>query len=160
MKRSILEILGLSKKSNHTTPKEESMENMFCYQCEQAANGGCTKVGVCGKQPDVAALQDLLVYAMKGIAFYADKARAQGKKDQEIDRFMLDGLFTTVTNVDFEKWPDYLADGPLAMAFLDRLVEGAIILKINGKSFRARRPRADDDANDPFLDSPRSTTQP
>ncbi len=75
---------------------------MFCYQCEQAANGGCTKIGVCGKQPDVAALQDLLVYSLKGIAFWADKARAQGKKDAEIDRFMLDGLFTTVTNVDFD----------------------------------------------------------
>jgi len=77
--------------------------SMFCFQCEQAAKGtGCTVVGVCGKQPDVAALQDLLVYTLKGIAFWADKARAQGKKDQEIDRFMIDGLFTTVTNVDFD----------------------------------------------------------
>ena len=77
--------------------------SMFCYQCEQAAQGtGCTAVGVCGKQPEVAALQDLLVYTLKGIAFWADKARAQGKKDQEIDRFMIDGLFTTVTNVDFD----------------------------------------------------------
>ncbi len=77
--------------------------SMFCYQCEQASKGsGCTVVGVCGKQPDVAALQDLLVYTMKGIAFWADKARANGVKDQEIDRFMIDGLFTTVTNVDFD----------------------------------------------------------
>ena len=77
--------------------------SMFCYQCEQASKGtGCTVVGVCGKQPDVAALQDLLVYTMKGIAFWADKARANGAKDQEIDRFMIDGLFTTVTNVDFD----------------------------------------------------------
>ncbi len=77
--------------------------SMFCYQCEQAAKGtGCTAVGVCGKQPEVAALQDLLVYTLKGVAFWADKARAQGKKDQEIDRFMIDGLFTTVTNVDFD----------------------------------------------------------
>jgi len=77
--------------------------SMFCYQCEQAAKGtGCTAVGVCGKQPEVAALQDLLVYTLKGIAFWADNARAQGKKDQEIDRFMIDGLFTTVTNVDFD----------------------------------------------------------
>ncbi|WP_318842533.1 hydroxylamine reductase [Citrifermentans bremense] len=77
------------------------MENMFCFQCEQAANGGCSKVGVCGKQPDVAALQDLLVYTMKGIAFWADKARGKGVKNAEIDHFMIDGLFTTVTNVDF-----------------------------------------------------------
>jgi hydroxylamine reductase len=81
--------------------KEEKMSEMFCYQCEQAANGGCSRVGVCGKQPDVAALQDQLIYAMKGIAFWADQARGKGSKDQEIDRFMLDGLFTTVTNVDF-----------------------------------------------------------
>ena len=77
--------------------------SMFCYQCEQAAKGtGCTVIGVCGKQPEVAALQDLLVYTLKGIAFWADKARANGVKDQEIDRFMIDGLFTTVTNVDFD----------------------------------------------------------
>lgn len=77
--------------------------SMFCYQCEQASKGtGCTVIGVCGKQPDVAALQDLLVYTLKGIAFWADKARANGVKDQEIDRFMIDGLFTTVTNVDFD----------------------------------------------------------
>jgi hydroxylamine reductase len=76
---------------------------MFCYQCEQAAQGvGCTKIGVCGKQPEVAALQDLLVYALKGIGFWADKARTQGNKDAEVDRFMIEGLFTTVTNVDFD----------------------------------------------------------
>ena len=76
---------------------------MFCYQCEQTANGtGCTKIGVCGKQPDVAALQDLLVYGLKGVAFWANEARKAGKKDAEVDRFMLEGLFTTVTNVDFD----------------------------------------------------------
>jgi len=76
---------------------------MFCYQCEQTAQGtGCTKIGVCGKQPDVAALQDLLVFALKGIAFWADTARTQGKKSSAVDRFMLEGLFTTVTNVDFD----------------------------------------------------------
>ena len=77
--------------------------SMFCFQCEQATRGtGCTAIGVCGKQPDVAALQDLLVYTLKGIAFWGDKACAKGVKDQEIDRFMIDGLFTTVTNVDFD----------------------------------------------------------
>ncbi len=88
--------------------------SMFCFQCEQAAQGtGCTVIGVCGKQPDVAALQDLLVYTLKGIAFWADKARAQGKKDPEIDRFMIDGLFTTVTNVDFDAAAvsKFVADG-------------------------------------------------
>ena len=88
--------------------------SMFCYQCEQAAQGtGCTVIGVCGKQPDVAALQDLLVYTMKGIAYWADKARVNGVKDQEIDRFMIDGLFTTVTNVDFtaEAVSKFIVDG-------------------------------------------------
>ena len=79
------------------------MENMFCYQCEQAAQGtGCTKIGVCGKQPEVAALQDLLVHALKGIGFWAAKARDKGAKDVAIDRFIVEGLFTTVTNVDFD----------------------------------------------------------
>ncbi len=95
------------KKETPSTPstpqtKETQDMSMFCYQCEQAANGGCSVVGVCGKQPDVAALQDLLVYSLKGIAFWANQAREAGKKDQEIDRFMIDGLFATVTNVDFD----------------------------------------------------------
>ncbi|HKL48420.1 MAG TPA: hypothetical protein VJ882_02080, partial [Desulfuromonadales bacterium] len=88
----------LSKKSKTTPTTKE--DNMFCYQCEQAAQGtGCTQIGVCGKQPDVAALQDLLVYSLKGVAFWADKARQEGQKDPDIDRFMIKGLFTTVTNV-------------------------------------------------------------
>jgi len=77
--------------------------SMFCYQCEQAAQGtGCTKVGVCGKQPDVAALQDLLIHGMKGVSFWANEARKQGKIDNEVDTFIIEGLFTTVTNVDFD----------------------------------------------------------
>ena len=77
--------------------------SMFCYQCEQASKGtGCTAVGVCGKQPDVAALQDLLIHTLKGIAYWADAARELGAKEEEIDRFMIDALFTTVTNVDFD----------------------------------------------------------
>jgi len=77
--------------------------SMFCYQCEQTSKGtGCTSVGVCGKQPDVATLQDLLVYTLKGIAYWANAARERGARDEEIDRFMIDALFTTVTNVDFD----------------------------------------------------------
>lgn len=73
--------------------------SMFCNQCEQAANGvGCNISGVCGKKPDVAALQDHLLYGLKSLALYADK---QGR-NAEIDRFTIEGLFTTVTNVDFE----------------------------------------------------------
>jgi hydroxylamine reductase len=76
---------------------------MFCNQCEQAANGvGCNISGVCGKKPEVAALQDLLLYSLKGVATYATKARELGAKDAAIDRFIVEGLFTTVTNVDFD----------------------------------------------------------
>ena len=82
--------------------------SMFCYQCEQTAKGtGCTVAGVCGKQPDVAALQDLLVHAVKGIAYWADLSRTVGGRDEEIDRFVIDALFATVTNVDFD--PDAVA---------------------------------------------------
>jgi hydroxylamine reductase len=76
---------------------------MFCHQCEQAAKGvGCDVMGVCGKKPEVAALQDLMLYGLKGIAIYADKAREFDARDGVIDTFMFEGLFTTVTNVDFD----------------------------------------------------------
>jgi hydroxylamine reductase len=76
---------------------------MFCYQCEQTAQGtGCTKIGVCGKQPDVAALQDLLVYAMKGLSQYAVEARKAGIIDNAMNVFTAKALFSTLTNVDFD----------------------------------------------------------
>ena len=76
---------------------------MFCYQCEQTAKGtGCTKIGVCGKQPDVAALQDLLVYAMKGLSQYAVEARKAGIIDNAMNVFTVKALFSTLTNVDFD----------------------------------------------------------
>jgi len=81
---------------------------MFCFQCEQTVGGkGCThKAGVCGKDEETAALQDLLIHAVKGIAQYAHRARQVGVKDAEIDRFVMEALFTTVTNVNFD--PDRL----------------------------------------------------
>lgn len=79
------------------------MERVFCYQCEQTAGGtGCTNLGVCGKDPETAALQDLLVYATQGIAMFARRARELGVKDREADVFVLEALFSTVTNVDFD----------------------------------------------------------
>lgn len=76
---------------------------MFCYQCEQTAKGtGCTIAGVCGKDATVATLQDLLLYATKGISMYAHRARGLGAVDKEIDVFTIEALFTTVTNVDFD----------------------------------------------------------
>lgn len=77
---------------------------MFCYQCEQTARGtGCTAFGVCGKSPEVADLQDLLIYAAKGISMYAHRARLLGSRDREIDLFVVEALFTTVTNVNFDE---------------------------------------------------------
>jgi hydroxylamine reductase len=77
--------------------------DMFCYQCEQSSGGkGCEKRGVCGKEPQAAALQDLLVYAAKGISQYANKARQIGAKESAIDIFVVEALFSTVTNVNFD----------------------------------------------------------
>jgi len=76
---------------------------MFCYQCEQTAkNEGCTKIGVCGKQPDVAELQDLLMYAVKGLSQIAVEGRKIGLRDQAIDHFACEAIFSTLTNVDFD----------------------------------------------------------
>jgi hydroxylamine reductase len=77
--------------------------NMMCYQCEQTAQQkGCTAFGVCGKSPETAALQDLLIYALKDIARYAHRARQLGAADNEIDVFIIKGLFSTLTNVNFD----------------------------------------------------------
>ncbi|MBU1069968.1 hydroxylamine reductase [Myxococcota bacterium] len=76
---------------------------MFCYQCEQAAQGtGCTTNGVCGKTNETAIMQDLLVLATKGLAQVARLARTHGLEDVEVNRFTLEALFTTVTNVNFD----------------------------------------------------------
>ena len=81
------------------------MENsaMFCYQCEQTAKGeGCTKAGVCGKDADVAALQDVLVYALEGLSVVAVDARKAGINDPAVNIFAAKALFSTLTNVDFD----------------------------------------------------------
>lgn len=77
---------------------------MFCYQCEQTAGGkGCTKMGVCGKTPEVAALQDLLIYQIKGISCYAKELVEKGENvDKDIVSFIENTLFTTLTNVNFD----------------------------------------------------------
>ncbi len=77
---------------------------MFCYQCEQTSKGtGCTSIGVCGKDPQVAALQDLLVALAKGLAQLAHRAAGLGVRLREVDRFVVEALFSTVTNVDFDQ---------------------------------------------------------
>ena len=91
--------------------EDQAMLDMFCFQCEQTAKGeGCTKVGVCGKTPDVAALQDLLVHALKGMSQVAVKARELGTEDRESNVFTCQALFATLTNVNYdtERFRDYI----------------------------------------------------
>ncbi len=76
---------------------------MFCFQCEQTAKGeGCTKIGVCGKKPEVAALQDLLIYSLKGLSLYAVEAQKAGINDGTVNTFTCEALFSTLTNVNFD----------------------------------------------------------
>ena len=77
---------------------------MFCFQCEQTSHGtGCTDLGVCGKDAPTAALQDLLIHACKGISMYASRAADLGARNGDVDRFVVDALFSTVTNVNFHQ---------------------------------------------------------
>ncbi|WP_066497355.1 hydroxylamine reductase [Abyssisolibacter fermentans] len=80
------------------------IDSMFCYQCEQTIGAkGCTKAGNCGKNAEVAALQDLLVYQLKGMGFYGDKILKKGYEiDEEICKFVADASFSTLTNVNFD----------------------------------------------------------
>ncbi len=77
---------------------------MFCYQCQEAAKGiGCNVRGVCGKTDDVANLQDLLIHVMKGISIFSTEARKKGIENEEVNKFVFDGLFMTITNANFDK---------------------------------------------------------
>ncbi len=78
--------------------------SMFCYQCQETLkNTGCNKTGVCGKTGDVANLQDLLVFVLKGIAIYSEKGKETGVKvDENVGKFMMESLFTTITNANFD----------------------------------------------------------
>ncbi|MDH3572522.1 MAG: hydroxylamine reductase [Desulfobacteraceae bacterium] len=76
---------------------------MFCYQCEQTAKGtGCTVQGVCGKMPEVAALQDLLLYTLMGLSQVAVEGRKVGVTDRDVNIFTVQAAFSTLTNVDFD----------------------------------------------------------
>jgi hydroxylamine reductase len=78
--------------------------SMFCYQCQEASKGvGCTVRGVCGKPEDVANLQDLLIFVLKGIAKFDLIAREKGLSPKKADRFVIESLFTTITNANFDK---------------------------------------------------------
>ena len=82
------------------------MENkMFCYQCQETAgNKGCTICGVCGKKPEIAAMQDLLVYVTKGIGAVATRLRAEGKNvSSDVNHRITQNLFVTITNANFDR---------------------------------------------------------
>ncbi|TGE38562.1 hydroxylamine reductase [Desulfosporosinus fructosivorans] len=88
--------------------------SMFCYQCQETAKGtGCTVKGVCGKPENVAKLQDLLIYNLKGIAVYAVQARELGIVRPDVDKFIMESLFSTITNANFD-----------ASRFVERIQDG------------------------------------
>ncbi len=90
------------------------MENMFCYQCQETAkNTGCTIKGVCGKESDVANLQDLLIYTAKGIAVFSSELRKNGVDLSIANEFIVESLFMTITNANFDK-----------EAFVNKIAEG------------------------------------
>ena len=78
--------------------------SMFCYQCQETAKGkGCTIQGVCGKTSDIANLQDLLIYTLKGISVLGLRADEANMSIPEVDKILVDGLFMTITNANFDK---------------------------------------------------------
>ena len=112
--------------------------NMFCYQCEQTAKGtGCTVKGVCGKEPDISALIDATIHAAKSVSMLAHRARMIGSADREIDRTVVEALFKTVTNVNFDpaRYGQMQAKLALAREKAQRLYEEACL-----KSGAARDP--------------------
>ena len=102
-RQAYLQMIGLIYKAGRQSIKRSIKEVvMYCNQCEQRTSGGCVKIGVCGKQPDTAALQDLLVHGLKGLSLYAAEGRKAGIIDQETDDFSVSALFSTLTNVNFD----------------------------------------------------------
>ena len=103
---------------------------MFCFQCEQTSKGtGCISSGVCGKDEPTASLQELLVHAAKGIAQYTTRARRLGVAPREIDRFILEALFLTVTNVNFDA------------EALGKALRRAVVVRDNAKALYERAAR-------------------
>ena len=88
--------------------------NMFCYQCQEAAKGsGCEVKGVCGKTPEVSALQDLLIYQLKGLSHYTTALRLLGIENEAANLFITDSLFMTITNAnfDYERFVNRIREG-------------------------------------------------
>ena len=78
--------------------------DMFCNQCQEAAKGiGCTVFGVCGKSPELTALMDTFIYSLIGLSSLAQEVNAQGDQTSEVDLFVTEGLFATITNANFDE---------------------------------------------------------
>lgn len=105
--------------------------SMFCYQCQETAGGkACTMRGVCGKTSDLANLQDLLMYVLKGISVANVKARELGVNRPETDKFVFDGLFMTITNANWDK-ARFLNAVRAGLKLRDEIVEA--VVKAGGK---------------------------
>jgi hydroxylamine reductase len=88
--------------------------NMFCFQCQETAKGiGCTIKGVCGKTPEVAGIQDVMMYFLRGLSVYAEMGREKGIENDKVNQFVFEGLFMTITNANFDH-----------QRFIDKLREG------------------------------------
>ncbi len=99
---------------------------MFCYQCQETARGtGCTMRGVCGKTADVANLQDLLIYTLKGIALYNLEARKAGLPTAAADKFVMESLFATITNANFDR-NDFVSHIKKALAIRENVKQALI----------------------------------
>ncbi|MBD7970082.1 hydroxylamine reductase [Paenibacillus gallinarum] len=91
-------------KNNVTEQTLNHQPSMFCFQCQEASKGtGCTLIGVCGKPHDVANLQDLLIYLLKGISFLSLDVRLPEVLEQRVSLFIMDSLFATITNANFDR---------------------------------------------------------
>ena len=105
---------------------------MFCYQCQETTKGvSCTVKGLCGKTEDVAQLQDLLIYTLKGIAVHAVQARQMGIVRKDVDEFIMEGLFSTITNANFDNdhFVAHIADGLILREHLmEDIVSGGGII--------------------------------
>ncbi|KGM98405.1 hydroxylamine reductase [Clostridium novyi A str. 4552] len=100
--------------------------SMFCYQCQETAGcKGCTSRGVCGKTSDVANLQDLLIYVVKGISIYDLKSEEAGIKNNEVNKFIMDALFSTITNANFSR-EDFIARIKDAIAIRDAIKDDLV----------------------------------
>ncbi|NLM27516.1 MAG: hydroxylamine reductase [Clostridiaceae bacterium] len=123
--------------------------NMFCFQCQETARGtGCTIRGVCGKPADVSRLQDLLIYLMKGLSICSLELKKANLTDERADKFIIEGLFSTVTNVNFDK--EY---------FIEKITEGIELREQIKSRLRENGIQIDDKLHDAALFQCESTEE-